>query len=218
MIWAVVPAKLGSEAKARLGSALPASGRTRLAHAMLADVLGALAASARIHGIALVSRDEDARRLAGERRVAIVDEPGSGGLNAAVAAGIEVCVAAGATCVLVAMGDLPLLAAPEVERLLDHLPERGAAAAPSLDGTGTNLLALRPPHALPTSFGPDSLELHRRAAASRGLDFNEVRLAGAALDIDTPADLARLLAAEGPETGSQAVLREAGLLPLAARP
>jgi 2-phospho-L-lactate guanylyltransferase len=209
--WAVVPAKLGDEAKVRLGSALPASERARLAHAMLSDVLRALGEARRIAGIALVSRDEVARHMAAERRALLVDEPETGGLNGAVAAGVDACVRAGADSVLIAMGDLPLLEAREVDRLLDHLPAHGVVAAPSFDGTGTNLLALRPPHALRTAFGPASLALHRRAAAAQGLPFYEVALPGAALDIDTPGDLARLLAADGTERASLAMLRAAGL-------
>ena len=56
MIWAVVPAKLGNEAKVRLGPILPARDRTRLAQAMLGDVLRALAETDRFAGIAVVSR------------------------------------------------------------------------------------------------------------------------------------------------------------------
>jgi 2-phospho-L-lactate guanylyltransferase len=212
VIWAVVPAKLGNEAKVRLGTILPASDRTRLAQAMLTDVLRALVETDRFAGIAVVSRDDLARRLAAEQGALVVDEPRAGDLNAAVAAGIEACVTRGATEVLVAMADLPLLAAPEVARLLDHLPADGAAAAISFDGTGTNLLAIRPPRALPTSFGPDSLVRHREAAAQRGLAFRAIPLPGAALDIDTPRDLERLVAADRIAPASLAMLREAGLV------
>jgi 2-phospho-L-lactate guanylyltransferase len=216
VIWAVVPAKISDEAKVRLAPALPARERTLLVAAMLTDVLCALATTARFAGIAVVTRDDGARRIATERSALLVDEPAAGALNSAVAAGIAASVDAGATGILVAMADLPLLTAPEVERLLDRLPALGVAAAPSFDRTGTNLLAMRPPHLMTSSFGPNSLALHRSAAARRGLTFREVDLPGAALDIDTPADLARLIAAEGAaQPAALAWLRETGLIRLA---
>jgi 2-phospho-L-lactate guanylyltransferase len=213
MIWAVVPAKLGSESKVRLGSALSSEGRSRLAFAMLGDVLRALSDSSHLAGIAVVTCDPAVQRLASERGALVVNEPASGGLNGAVAAGIDHCISAGAEGVVVVMGDLPLLAATEVDLLVDRASVDGAVAARSLDGTGTNLLALRPPNALRTFFGPDSLALHRRAAALAGVAWSEVFLPGAALDVDTPADLARLLAAEGPRLESHALLRREGIAP-----
>lgn len=191
-VWAIVPAKLGTEAKARLASELSANDRSRFALAMLGDVLRALRGVSLLAGIAVVTRDPEARRSAIEHGARAVDDPGEGGLNGAVAAGLRAASDAGAEAVLVAMGDLPLLCASEVELLLDLLPERGAVAARSFDGTGTNLLALQPPQLFATHFGPGSLALHRRAASAAGICLLEIDLPGATLDVDTPADLARL--------------------------
>lgn len=194
MIWGLVPAKLGTDAKGRLAEALPPSTRTALARAMLRRVLTALRDSDRLAGVAVVTRDEAAAALARATGARPLPEPGAGGLNGAVAAGVAACGRLGATSVLVAMGDLPLLTGSDVRRLVDALPERGLALAPSRDGRGTNLLAVRPIDALPrTRFGPESRARHRLEAARLGLDLRELALPGAALDVDTPADLAALL-------------------------
>lgn len=209
-IWAIVPAKLGSEAKVRLAPELSGPARSRFALGMLADVLAALGAVPRLSGVAVVSRDPDARRLAAARGALLVDDPARG-LNGAVAAGVAACRGRGADALVIAMGDLPLLAPREIEQTLAHLPERGAVAARSLDGTGTNLLALSPPDLLDTHFGPESLALHRAAAAERGVVLDELSLPGAALDVDTPADLARLLAVEGLSLESRRLLDSLGV-------
>ncbi|MEW6269968.1 MAG: 2-phospho-L-lactate guanylyltransferase [Thermodesulfobacteriota bacterium] len=190
MLWAVVPAKLGAAVKTRLGAALTPAQRHELAQAMLSDVLDALAAVPALAGTAVVTRDGAVESLAARRGATTLRETAGGGLNAAVAEGIVRCRSRGASGVVVVMGDLPCLDARQVARALELLPARGALAVPSLDGSGTNVLALRPPDVLPeTHFGPGSLELHRAAAAARGVDLVTSVLPGAALDVDTVADL-----------------------------
>jgi 2-phospho-L-lactate guanylyltransferase (CobY/MobA/RfbA family) len=101
------------------------------------------------------------------------------------------------------MGDLPALTAAEVEIAIARLPDRGVLLVPSFDGTGTNLLAMRPADLqLPTHFGPDSLARHRAAAALLDLEPVTCPLRGAALDVDTVDDLGRLIRSEcaGPAT------------------
>ncbi len=70
------------------------------------------------------------------------------------------------------------------------------AIAPDRAGAGTNALALRPTSAIPFRFGPGSHEAHRRAAEAAGLEVVTVERPGLAFDLDTPADLDRLLSGE----------------------
>jgi 2-phospho-L-lactate guanylyltransferase len=190
MLWGLVPAKLGTGVKTRLGAALTPAQRHDLAQAMLSDVLDALARVPALAGTAVVTRDDAVAAIAARHGAITLRETEGGGLNAAVAEGMSRCRARGASAVVVVMGDLPCLGAEEVARAIDRLPERGVLAVPSFDGSGTNLLALRPPDVLAeTHFGPGSLALHRAAAAARGVELVTCVLPGAALDVDTATDL-----------------------------
>jgi 2-phospho-L-lactate guanylyltransferase len=194
MRWALVPAKLGADAKRRLAPGLGVVERRVLARAMLVDVLDALLRAPSIDGVAVVGRGAALAELAGSMGVTAIPERRARSLNEAVSEGVRACSARGATTVLVAMADLPLLRARDVEAMLATGRKDGVVAAVSRDGTGTNLLLLRPPLAIPTAFGPGSLALHRAEALRAGVPFRVRRLAGPALDVDTPGDLGVLLA------------------------
>jgi 2-phospho-L-lactate guanylyltransferase len=214
MVWALVPAKLGGVAKNRLAGALSPTHRADLARAMLSDVLAALGRSRAVHAIATISRDDDVDAIAQRLGIVSFREREARGLNCAVAEGVTACAERGADTVLVVMADLPLLTPSDVDQLLARVPPRGIAAAPSRDGTGTNLLALRPPDAIATSFGPGSLALHRAAAAKRRVAMVTCPLNGAALDVDTIDDLITFARSDGPATAARRVLASAGFLPL----
>jgi 2-phospho-L-lactate guanylyltransferase len=220
MVWALVPARLGPEAKRRLAPVLPPEQRGLLARAMLRDVLAALRDARTLAGIAVVGRGRLLFDVAAEAGALAIAEGSATTLNAAVAEGITACVARGAAALVVAMGDLPLLTGTEVDRLVAALPRPGIAIAPSLDGTGTNLFAASPPAAIETAFGPNSRARHRALAAGSGLRLVECELAGAALDVDTPRDLAHLVAtaAAGGETrAALGALRATSSVPSASR-
>ena len=192
MLWALVPAKLGPAVKTRLGAVLSEEQRRALARAMLCDVLDALRAAPSLAGVAVVTRDESVAALAAAADALPLRETHAGGLNEGVAEGIAACRARGASGVVVVMGDLPNLAASDVERAVAALPARGVVLVPSRDGTGTNVLAARPADVLlPTFFGDGSLARHRVASAS--LETVVLPLRGAALDVDTTDDLDELV-------------------------
>lgn len=216
MLWALVPAKLGPAVKTRLGVSLTPEQRHALAQAMLADVLAALAAAPSLAGVAVVTRDEPVAALARRHGALAVDERPGGDLNDGVAQGIAACSARGASGVVIVMGDVPNVASAEIERVVEALPERGVVLVPSFDGTGTNVLAMRPLDLLPaTAFGPDSLARHRAAAAD--LDVVLCPLHGAALDVDTVADLDRLMRGGAAGAATRRVLATLGDVAMPAR-
>jgi 2-phospho-L-lactate guanylyltransferase len=87
---------------------------------------------------------------------------------------------------LVIHADLPLVAAKDIEALLDAAEFAGVAIAPDRHGSGTNALAIAGDRPLRFCFGEDSFALHR---AQVGEDCPVLQRRGLALDIDTPDDL-----------------------------
>lgn len=187
-VWAVVVARTGPNAKTRLGGALDPDARIALAEAMLADVLSA-AGGAELAGIVTVTEPA----IDSSDGVVAMTDPGTGHPDA-VRAGIDAAIAAGAGCVIVLPGDLPLLRSDDVRTLAESaVVTPSVVVAPDRGGTGTNALALRPPNAIAPAFGPGSLARHLDAARAAGLTPQRLDLERAALDIDTAADLAELM-------------------------
>lgn len=218
----LVPVKNVEYAKQRLSPVLDVAERSALAETMLEDVLQTLAAFQLKSGlgnqanrvpVALVTSNAHARRLAREFLFEIIEDPKNGGETEAVAMATRLCEARGVTSTLVIPGDIPLLEASELETILAAAPPGptgGTVLVPAADGRGTNAVLRRPPASFPLRFGTDSFGPHLRAAQATGRPCVVLRLYGIALDVDTPADLASLLAAE-PRTRTQKLLRAWGV-------
>ncbi len=102
----------------------------------------------------------------------------------------------GIDTLIVLHGDLPNLAATDVETLVGALPADGGpgvAIAPDRAGTGTNALALRPPGVISFRFGVGSFAAHAAEVERAGVPCVAVNRAGLAFDLDTPDDLRRWL-------------------------
>jgi 2-phospho-L-lactate/phosphoenolpyruvate guanylyltransferase len=198
--WAVLPVKPLRGALRRLTPALDAPVRRELQVAMLTDVLAAAAGARGLAGLMVVTSDPEARAMAetiAGARVTPDHEPPRG-MNAAVVRGLEAVAAAGAGGALVLTADLPLARPEDLDAVLAAAPPGPSVTiAPSRDGTGTNAMLLRPPGALTPRLGVDSLARHLAQAARRGVAVARVDLPNLALDIDTPRDLAELVARGG---------------------
>ena len=79
---------------------------------------------------------------------------------------------------------------------------------PSADGTGTNALARTPPDVIESRFGPGSCRAHMDQACSKNVEAKVMRIPGLMFDIDTPEDVAELLASSH-ESDVAAYLRSA---------
>jgi 2-phospho-L-lactate guanylyltransferase len=100
----------------------------------------------------------------------------------------------GADRVLLVPGDTPLIDPREVDQLLDTAEREALATAIVADRhrTGTNALVLTPPDSINPSFGPGSLDRHRRLAREADVSHRVVPVASLEHDVDTPEDLAAL--------------------------
>jgi 2-phospho-L-lactate guanylyltransferase len=127
---AILPVKRFSAAKSRLGaSGVAESLRKRLARAMVADVLLALAGSEAIERTIVVTREASVAAFAAEHGALIVDDRDDAGQSAAVALGVSRALDDGFTRVLCIPGDCPALDPSELDALLAAADARAAARA-----------------------------------------------------------------------------------------
>lgn len=207
MIVVAVPVKDLVNAKQRLTALLSPAERSLLARAMLRDVLGALARSAAVEPW-LVSRDGEVEAIAHAHGVRVVREESNRGHTAAVAVAQREAARAGAAAFVTVPGDVPCVTPAEIDALAtDALAAPPAAVfAASRSGLGTNGAALAPPGVMPLTFGEPSFSNHLAAARSHGLVPRVLTLPGLALDVDTPEDIAALLA-DAADTESRRLVR-----------
>jgi 2-phospho-L-lactate guanylyltransferase len=198
-------------AKQRLAGILRAKERHALARAMLEDVLSALAASAGLAGILLVTRDPEARRLAARHGARVLLEEEERGHTAASSLGARTLAQEGVAGMLQVPADIPLLTPADIDALLERRVAAPAVTlAPSHDERGTNAVVCSPPDVLTLRFGDDSFLAHLRSARALGIEPRIVRRPGLALDVDTPDDLAAFLAAPS-DTRAYACLMQSGI-------
>ena len=202
----LVPVKNLSTAKQRLAAVLDQASRTKLAQAMLHDVVDAIAAWTRRPACALVTSDPFAVELARQYRFEVIPDPTNPGETGAIEMATRLCVSRGIDSTLVIPADIPMIQAGELDQILEYSPEEGSVLVPAADGRGTNAIFRRPANLFPLRFGNDSFKPHLAAAQATGKPCQVLQLPGIGLDVDNPADLQQLLARPG-ETRTQILLR-----------
>jgi len=205
----LLPVKNFANAKQRLASVLDSAERRKLAQAMLEDVLQALRSWAQRPPVAVVTNAPAVRRLARSLSFEIIEDRRNEGETAAIAQGTRVCVERGAAYTLVIPGDIPLVEPSELQAIIAAAPDGpgGSVLVPATDERGTNAALRKPASLFPLVFGEYSFQPHLRAAHAAGYPCVVLRLPGIELDVDSPADLAMLIAAES-RTRTQQLLRD----------
>jgi 2-phospho-L-lactate guanylyltransferase len=192
---AILPVKRFALAKQRLAERLSPAQREALAQAMVTDVLGALVISRRLDGVLVITNEPSVEAIAEGLGATIAPDRSEAGQSAAAAIGVEHAKRDGFERVLMVPGDCPALDRDELDALLDeHCDGPSVVIVPDRHGSGTNALLLAPPDAIAPAFGPQSFERHRELAGAAGVRCDVARPPSLLIDIDTPADLAALLA------------------------
>lgn len=193
----LVPIKNTATAKQRLAAILDQAARTRLAQAMLHDVLTTLHQWKNRPRVGIVTSDPYATELAQEYKFEVISDPDNPGETGAIEMATQFCVERGEEFTLVIPGDIPLIQASELEEILKHAPKEGSVLAPAGDGRGTNAAFRRPANLFPLRFGNDSFIPHRAAAQATGKPCVVLKLPSLAVDVDNPEDLEQLISLPG---------------------
>src|ERR1700683_2136386 len=152
----ILPVKPFGEAKQRLATAMTATARARLAEEMFHHVFATASAFAGPSAIIVVSHGFDVLDFANAQGAAALAEQQPSDLNSALQLAAEFAHDSGASKLLVAASDLPLLS----EGDLTAIAQYGCAIAPDRHGRGTNAL-LWPLAPLPGfHFGENSFARH----------------------------------------------------------
>lgn len=184
-ILTAVPIKPFGVAKARLAPMLDTATRAALGKAVAARTVAAVAAVAT--PTVVVTGDPGVARWARRLGVGVVAEH-AGGLDGAAQAVVAAARERGLPWAVV-HADLPLLAAADLAAVLGPAAAGRPVLAPSRDG-GTSAIAASGDFAF--DYGAGSFHRHLRRWASRAPLV--VARTGTAVDLDTVADLRRVLA------------------------
>jgi 2-phospho-L-lactate guanylyltransferase len=206
MIAALVPVKTLASSKSRLLPRLDRSAVERLTAAMLHDLLETLQRVPALERIVVVTPDPEIAKLASEAgaETRLCPLPG---LNESLESAAAALAPGAGDAALVVLGDVAGARVADIETLLDAVPDRGVALAPSSDG-GTSALLRRPWDIIAAGFGPDSARIHRDLATRAGVPFEEIPLDSLAIDIDEPEDLETFMRSASAGTRTRALLRE----------
>ena len=186
---ALIPVKSLHEAKSRLAPHLTQTQRVTLVLNMLRHVIYILQASNVLDRISVVSVDQHVleQAQAWGAHAHIEEEAGH---NPALTAAAKREIAAGSTALLTISADLPFLQVCDIHGMIEQSKRHAVVLAPSHEHTGTNALLVRPPLALPYTFGPDSLQRYLSESCIRQLSSHLYISIGLESDIDTIDDFA----------------------------
>jgi 2-phospho-L-lactate guanylyltransferase len=186
MSWtAIIPLKAPAQRKSRLSTALAAPQREALAAELYHHVMVCVEAAGVFETILTLSPSLSPAEVSARRWVQEHSD-----LNADLAR-VRALLSGP---LLVLNADLPLLKPAELLALVAAAEAFGSALAADRHGTGTNAVALLPRVPFRFAFGPGSLAAHRRVAPYASVLLRT----GLCCDLDTPVDIAHLLASGHP--------------------
>jgi 2-phospho-L-lactate guanylyltransferase len=197
MIFALLPVKSPHNAKQRLDGFLSAEQREKLARILYKQTLGALCQAEGIDRVVVVTNDSGVAEHARSSGVLVFEENEQVSHSVSADAACLRAIELGATTVLLVPIDVPLVTPADFSRLA-AAARPGLIVVPSADGTGTNAMVRTPPDVIESRFGPGSCRAHLDQARLKNVPADILRLPGLMFDVDTPEDVADLLASSHP--------------------
>jgi len=198
VIFAILPVKSPKNAKQRLKGYLSVEEREVLARLLYRQTLAALCQAEGIDRVVVATSDVEAAAHARDQGVLVFEETEQISHSVSADAACLRAMELGATTALLVPIDVPRVTPADFTQLAGAA-RPGLIVVPSADGTGTNALVRTPPDVIESRFGPGSCRLHLEQARANGVFADVLRLPGLMFDIDTPEDVADLLA--GPHDG-----------------
>jgi 2-phospho-L-lactate guanylyltransferase len=193
VIFAILPVKRARDAKQRLKGFLAMEQRETLARLLYAQTLAALCGAEGIDRVAVVTSDTEAAAHARRSGALVFEESRQISHSVSADAACLQAMELGASTVFLVPIDVPTVTSTDFTRLA-AAARPGVVVVPSADGTGTNALMRSPPDCIESRFGPGSFRAHLDQARSKGVPADVLRIPGLMFDIDTPEDVAELLA------------------------
>jgi len=197
MIFALLPVKSPHNAKQRLTGFLSAEQREKLARILYRQTLGALCQAEGIDRVVVVTSDSDVAEHARSSGTLVFEENEQVSHSISADAACLRAIELGATTALLVPIDVPLVTPADFSRLA-AAARPGLIVVPSADGTGTNAMVRTPPDVIESRFGPGSCRAHLDQARLKNVPADILRLPGLMFDVDTPEDVADLLASSHP--------------------
>jgi 2-phospho-L-lactate guanylyltransferase len=197
MIFAILPVKSPQNAKQRLAGFLAVEERETLARMLYRQTLAALCQAQGIDRVVVATSDPEIAEHARQSGALVFEEDEQVSHSVSADAACLRAMEMGASTVLLVPIDVPTVTPGDFTRLAaasNSGARPGLIVVPSSDGTGTNALVRTPPNCIQSRFGPGSFRAHLDQALSKGLPADVLRLPGLMFDIDTPEDVAELLA------------------------
>jgi 2-phospho-L-lactate guanylyltransferase len=194
MIFSILPVKSPRNAKQRLQGFLDREQREMLARLLYRQTLAALCEAEGIDRVVVATSDFEIAEHARACGVMVFEESEQVSHSVSADAACLRAMALGATAALLVPIDVPTVTPHDFTQLAAATARGGLTIVPSSDGTGTNALVRTPPDCIQSRFGPGSFRAHLGQASAKGLAASVLRLPGLMFDIDTPEDVAELLA------------------------
>ena len=211
MIFALLPVKSLRNAKKRLSGFLLPEQREELAGAMYREVLETICSVHGLDRVVVATSDLAIAEYARSRGVEVFKEQDQVSHSHSADRAAQRAMEMGAHSIILLPIDVPLVTRAEIESLVEAANE-GVVVVPSADGTGTNALVRNPPDVIKACFGPGSFRAHCDQTESLGIPLRILRPSGLLFDIDTPEDVAELLA-RAPDSPIGRLLRKQTSVP-----